>query len=99
MGSDDRIQTFVALVDRFLAIAEERSKRQMAGSDDVAPPGILDYLIEAISKHREDALNGQLPPSRGIATLGILRTVADWNEPFDSDLLTAARKRGGLLCR
>ena len=91
MSSDDRVQTFLALVNRFIAIAEERSKRQMAGGDDVAPPGILEYLIKAMSNHREDALKGQLTPSRGVATLGILRTVSDWNEPFDSELLKAAR--------
>jgi hypothetical protein len=90
MSSDDRVQTFVKLVDRFIEIAKERNRRQMAGGDDAAPPGMLEFLINAMSKLREEALNGKLAPSEG-GMVGILRTVADFDMPLDSDLLKAAK--------
>jgi hypothetical protein len=92
MISDEQVQTFVKLVDRFIEIAKERNKRQMAGGDDVAPPGMLEYLINAMSKYREKAFNGKLAPSGGELTIGILRTVADWDEPLDSELVKAAKE-------
>ena len=90
MITDERVQTFVKLLDRFIEIAKERNQRQMAGGDDAAPPGMLEFLINAMSKCREEALNGNLPPSEG-GMIGILRTVADFDEPLDSELVKAAR--------
>jgi hypothetical protein len=91
MTSDERVQSFVLFVDRFIEIAKERNQRQMAGGDDAAPPGMLEFLINAMSKLREKALNGKLAPSGGELTLGILRTVADFDEPLDSELVKAAK--------
>jgi hypothetical protein len=91
MISDEQVQTFVKLLDRFIEIAKERNYRQMAGGDDPAPPGMLEYLMNAMSKYREKALNGKLAPSGGELTIGILRTVADWDQPLDSELVKAAK--------
>ena len=91
MLSDKQVQTFVMLVDRFTEIAKERNQRQMAGGDDAAPPGMLEFLINAGSKCREKALEGKLAPSGGELTIGILRTVADFDEPLDSELVKAAK--------
>ncbi len=91
MLSDEQVQTFVKLLDRFIQIAKKRNPRQMAGGDDAAPPGMLEFVINAMSKFREKALNGKLAPSGGELTIGILRTVADFDMPLDSELVKAAK--------
>lgn len=57
----------------------------------MAPPGLLEYIVKGLSKYREQALSGKLEPSEGVVTLGVLRAVGDWNEPFGSELVKAAK--------
>ncbi len=83
---------FLALFDRTIEIAKERIKLRDQGVPDDTPPGALEILVEALYKDRERAKNGQLEPSRGVVTLGVLREVADWaSETSESPLLRAAQ--------
>ena len=91
MTSDDKIKGFVALLDRAIAIAQERIKLRAAGRPDMAPPGALERIVDALSHKRAKALSGKLPPSEGVVTIGVLREVGDWGEHSDSTLLNAAR--------
>jgi len=90
--TDDKTKRFVALFDRTIEIAKERIKLRDQGVPDDTPPGTLETLVEALYKRREQAKSGQLGPSRGIVTLGVLREVGDWaSETSESPLFKAAR--------
>ena len=91
MSFDKKVQEFVALIDRAVAIAHERIKKCEEGVSDTAPPGALEYIVNGLSRYREKALRGELPPSEGVVTIGILREVADWGERSDSALFKAAK--------
>ena len=90
--TDDKTKRFVALFDRTIEIAKERIKLRDQGVPDDTPPGALETLVEVLYKDRERAKSGQLEPSRGVVTLGVLREVVDWaSEPLESPLIKAAR--------
>jgi|GEM_PF-705042 len=91
--TDDKTKRFVALFDRTIEIAKERIKLRDQGVPDDTPPGALETLVEALYKRRERAKSGQLEPSRGVVTLGVLREVGDWaSETSESPLFKAARE-------
>ena len=46
--------------------------------------------MDALSHLKKEALADEVEPSEGVVTIGILREVADWGEPSDSDLFQAA---------
>lgn len=91
MESDKKVLEFVVLIDHALAIARERMNLRSRGVVDMAPPGALEYMVNALSLYRDKALSGELPPSEGVVTIGFLKEVADWGEGSDSALLKAAR--------
>ena len=92
MTVDDKINGFVALIDRAIEIAQERIKLRDQGVPDSAPPGALEYIVKGLSEYREEATSGKLPPSRGVVTIGIQREIGDWLEQSsDSALFKAAR--------
>ena len=88
---EQTIMGFVEIIDRAIAIAQERINLHANGADDKAPPGALEYIINGLSQYRDQALNGKLPSSGGVVTIGILREVADWGEHANSSLFRAAR--------
>ena len=85
------VQGFVALIDQALAIGQERLKLRAQGVADTAPPGALEYMVNAMSQYRDKALSGKLQPSKGVVTIGFLKEVADWGEGSDSALFNAAK--------
>jgi hypothetical protein len=88
---DERIANFVALIDRALGIAKRRLLLRESGKPDPAPAGALENIIGAFHRYRDLAVSGGLEPSGGIVTTGLLREVADWGEPSDSELLKAVQ--------
>jgi hypothetical protein len=91
MMFDEKIQGFVALIDRLLVIAQGRLKLRAQGFADTAPPGALEYMVNALLQYRDKALSGKLPPSEGVVTIGFLKEVADWGGESDSPLFNAAK--------
>lgn len=92
MTNDQKLDGFVTLINRTIEIAKERIKLRDQGVPDDTPPGALETLVEALSELRERAISGQLEPSRGVVTLGVLREVGDWgSETSESPLFKAAR--------
>ena len=91
MFSDEKVKGFVALLDRAIAIAQERINHRAQRAEDKAPRGALEPIVEGLSEYKEQALSGKLPPSEGRVTLGILRAVADWGEDDKSPLFTLAQ--------
>ncbi|MEB3292618.1 MAG: hypothetical protein VKJ24_05625 [Synechococcales bacterium] len=70
---------FIQLIDHALELAE-----QMSGENQVEQ---LSNLIGALQTIKSRAIAGQLEPSRGSLTLGLVREVADWVDSLDSPLL------------
>ena len=88
---ETNIVSFVALIDHAVKIAKRRLAIRESGLSDPAPPGALENIIRALERYRDDAVSRKLEPSGGIITTGLLREVADWGEPSDSELLKAVQ--------
>jgi hypothetical protein len=82
---------FIRLLDAAINIAKRRKSLRDAGAPDSAPVGALENIIEALTRYKDSALAGTLQPSDGVATTGLLREVADWSEPSESELFQAVR--------
>lgn len=76
-----QIQTLIILIDNALKIAE-----QMAVEQPTAP---FQSLINILEKLKDRATAGELEPSNGVLTLGLVRGVADWIDSLDSPLIKA----------
>ena len=59
MESDKKVQGFVVLIDSALAIARDRLSLRSRGVVDMAPPGALEYMVDALSAYRDKALSGE----------------------------------------
>lgn len=92
MSTDEKTLGFVALLDRAIDILQERIRILKNGGTDVARLHDLEYLANGLSRYRTRALKGELPPSEGVVTIGVLREVGDWGEPLDSPLLKVAQE-------
>ncbi|QLE54592.1 hypothetical protein [Nostoc sp. TCL26-01] len=83
------IEAFIKLIDQALEISEKTLQDKQIQQSNLENTERLHNVINALKSIRSKALNGQLEPSGGISTLGLVREVADWIEPLDSQLLKA----------
>jgi hypothetical protein len=82
---NDKVKALTELIDDALAVAEERLAGQR--EDKYYGPA-LEAIITGLRYHREQALNGTLPPSEGNRNLGLARAVLDWDSQY-SELVKA----------
>ncbi len=77
-----KTEEFIQLIDRALATSSELLMK--SGEKER-----LHNVINALEFIKTKTIAGTLEPSKGTATLGIARELADWIEPLNSPLLHA----------
>jgi hypothetical protein len=78
---ESKNKELIKLIENAIAVSNQIEREENADH--------LNNVINVLQNLKTQALENQLPPSKGVLTLGLSRGVADWVSSLDSPLLKA----------